>query len=695
VKEDSMTIAEQRTTPERPAEAMRRPNGGIIRAGRLLLLALSILAAAPSPSFAQRLGENLSQVSIEDLMKIEITSASRKEQPTADVAAAVFVITHDDIRRSGMTTIPDLLRMAPGVDVAHMNGNEWAVSVRGFNGVYANKLLVLVDGRSLYSQVFAGVFWDTEDLMLDDIDRIEVIRGPSAAMWGANAVNGVINIITKSTADTQGGLVRVDAGRFGTQGAVRYGGTLGAATYRLYSQWTGRNESLIAPGTGANDASHSTTTGFRADWSAKPDAFVAEGAFTAGQTRALWLNLDPKTAASEPIANEVGDTQGGHVLGRWTHTRAGGGSLQVQSFVEIAGRQGAFAIYDRHVVDVDTQYHTALGLHQDVVAGAGYRFIGERVAGLFGFSLTPESERSSLATAFIQDEIGLFGSRLAVTLGTQVQHDSLSGTGVQPTARAIWTGLPRQRLWAATSRALRTPSMYERGLGLTFPAVPSASGLPLVVTSLGNPAIQTETLVDAEAGYRLEIGTGASVDVTGFVGRYEHLQTTETGQPVIQFVPSPTILVTTEFGNQLEATTRGLEVAVHWAPVRAWRLDGSYSAFHVAPKLSATSSDPNAATSDEGTPRAQWQARSAFSPGTRATISVALIHVGPIVQSHVPGYSRADINAEWRFSNHLSIVAIGQNLLEAAHAEGAGTGSSFMLMTEVPRGASLRLKWTF
>jgi iron complex outermembrane receptor protein len=329
-----------------------------------------------------------------------------------------------------------------------------------------------------------------------------------------------------------------------------------------------------------------------------------------------------------------------------------------------------------------------------VVAGTGYRFIGERVAGLFGFSLTPEEESTTLVTAFVQDEIGLFGNRLAVTLGSQVQHDSNAGTGVEPTARAIWKALPRQRLWASTSRALRTPSMFERGLRLTFPPVPSASGLPLVVTALGNPGIGTESLVDAEVGYRLEIGTAASIDVTGFGGRYDHLQTTEAAPPIVQFVPSPQILATTQFGNQLAATTRGLEVAGHWMPVPAWRLDGSYTAFHLAPKLSATSQDPTAATNDGSAPRNQWQVRSTFSPGTRATISVALFHVGQLEQSQVAGYTRADLIADWRFSSHLSVAAIGQNLLDAAHAEAVGAGS-FLLATQVPRATSLRLRWTF
>ena len=649
--------------------------------------------AVSSPGLAQRRVPDLSQVSIEDLMSLEITSASRKEQRAADVAAAVFVITHDDIRRSGMTTIPDLLRLAPGVDVAHINSNKWAVSVRGFNGLYANKLLVLVDGRGLYNRLFSGVLWDAEDLLLDDIDRIEVIRGPGAAIWGANAVNGVINIVTKATADTQGGLVRVDGGPLGEQAAVRYGGTIGAAGYRLYSQWTGRDQSLIAPGTRANDRSHSVTTGFRADWTAQPDALTLEGDFTAGQARALWPNLNPRTAAREPLANDPSDAQGGHLLGRWTHTRANGASLQIQSFADIAGRQEPVGNYDRRVFDVDTQYHTALGAHQDLVAGAGYRVIDEEFSGHVGFSLTPDDDHSSLVTAFAQDEIELLGNRLSVTLGSQVQYDSESGAGVQPTARVMWKALPRQRLWAATSRALRTASLQDRGIRVDYPPVPSASGLPLVVTLLGNPAAETEELVDAEAGYRIEIGTAGSIDVTGFVGRYDHLVTQEPSAPVIQFVPSPQILVTTRFGNQLEATTRGFEIAGHWTPVPAWRIDGSYTAFHLTPQLAATSLDPSAAAEDGSAPRTQWQLRSVFSPATRATVGVSIFHVGPLQLLQVDAYTRADISAEWRFTSRLS-VAIGQDLFNAAHAEFAGA-SSLLQATQVPRSASLRLRWTF
>ncbi len=661
--------------------------------GWLLLLIVCVLLLDSSPGLAQGRPRDLTQVSLEDLMDIEVTSASRKEQPAGDVAAAIFVITRDDIRRSGMTTIPDLLRLAPGVQVAQINANKWAVSVRGFNDLFANKLLVLVDGRSVYNRLFSGVLWDAEDLMLDDIERIEVIRGPGAALWGANAVNGVINIITRASSETQGTLVRVDAGSSGQQGALRYGGTVGSTPYRVFAQWTGRDESLIAPGTGADDASQSIRTGFRTDWVTGPDAFMLEGGLTAGRARALWPNLDPQTAARDPIVNDPSDALGGHFLGRWTHKRANGASLQIQSFADIASRQEPVVDYHRQAVDVDAQYHTTLGGRHDLVAGGGYRFIAERFAGRVGFSLNPAEGRSSLLSAFAQDEIQFFENRLAVTLGGQVQYDSDSGAGVQPTVRVMWKPRSGQRLWAATSRALRTPSLTDQGIRLIYPPVLTDSGLPLIVALQGNPLAETESLVDAEAGYRVEIGTAASIDVTGFVGRYDRLRTQEPGAPVVRFVPSPQILVTTLFSNQLQATTRGLEVAGQWSPMSAWRLDGSYTAFDVSPRLAAASQDPNAGRTDGNAPRAQWQLRSVLSPGTRATVGVSIFHVGTLEELQVEAYTRTDVRAEWRFSSRVSAVVIGQNLFDAAHAEFGGP-TTLLLATQVPRSVIVQLRWT-
>ena len=656
-------------------------------------LALLLSTVRPEAALAQTNPRGLAQVSLEDLMNIEITSASRKEERAADVAAAVYVITQEQIQRSGMTTIPDLLRLVPGVDVAQINSNKWAVSVRGFNGLYANKLLVLVDGRSLYNRIFSGVLWGSADLMLDDVDRIEVIRGPGAAVWGANAVNGVINIVTKSAADTRGGLVRVDGGSFQSQGAARYGGTLGSGAYRVYSQWTGNDGSLMAPGSQANDASHNLTSGFRADWSTRPDAFVVEGSFTAGQQRALWPNLNPQTASLEPIANVPSDSRSGNVLGRWTHSSASGASLQVQSFVDIEHRQEPIGDYERNMVDIDTQYHRSLGARHDLVAGAGFRFFDEKFAGHVGFGLNPAIGDSKLVTAFAQDEVRLAGGRVAVTLGAQIQHDTDVGVGVQPTARALWKVSDGQRLWAAASRALRTPSLDERGISIDFPPATGPGGVPVLISVRGNPSAQTENFVDAEGGYRLEIGRAASVDVTGFTGRYHNLHTQEPTAPVFEVAPVPHISEVVQFGNLLQADTRGLEVAGHWSPIAAWHLDASSTFFRLFPHP-GTSLDPASAAYDGNAPRHQWQLHSGFPIGRRGTLDAVVLHVGMLAQTGVAAYTRADIRAEWRVTDHLSAIVVGQNLLDASHSEFASS-VSFLTATQIPRSASFRLRWMF
>lgn len=558
--------------------------------------------ATPTAGFAQRGPPDLSQLSIEDLMRIEITSVARREQRVADVAAAVFVITADDIRRSGLTSIPDLLRLAPGVDVAQINSNKWAVSVRGFNDLRANKLLVLVDGRSLYNRLFSGVLWDEPDVMLDDIDRIEIIRGSGAAIWGANAVNGVINIVTRSSADTQGGLVRIHGGNAGQQAAVRYGGTAGASRYRVYAQWTDRAASLIEPGTDADDASQAITTGFRFDRVTRPGELMLEGALTAGRTRALWANLDPQTAILEPYANTPSEAVGGHLLGRLTHTQANGGALQIQGFLDLADRFEPLADFKRRTFDLDAYYHVTLGRRHELVAGLGYRLAHEHFSGHTGVSLGPGVHVTWLLTGFLQDEVAFLGNRLAVTLGSQFQYDSEAGAGVQPTARVMWKGLPRQRVWAAVSRALKTPSLEDIAIRVDFPPQSGPGGLPVFVTALGNPLAETEELVSVEGGYRVEIGTRGSIDVTAFAGRYDHLNTQEWGAPVFSAVPSPRVLVTTTVGSQLAATTRGLEVAANWEPAGFWRLDGNYSAFAITPTLAAGSLDVAAATFDASVP---------------------------------------------------------------------------------------------
>lgn len=386
---------------------------------------------------------DLTLLSIEELMNVEITSASRKEQRLADVPAAVYVITQEDIRRSGMTSLPELFRLVPGTHVAQINSNKWAIAVRGFNNLFADKLLVMIDGRTVYDRLNSGVFWESLDVPLDQIERIEVIRGPGGATWGANAVNGVINVITKPAGETRGMAASLRNGSFdGTHGSVRYGGALGDAAYRVFSQWSGRDRSRIDRNTSANDTWESQTHGFRLDWDHQADGLTLQGGTTLARLRGLW------PAPSGPVGagtgfNEWTYTREYHVLGRWTHRRGNGSSLELQSFADF--RHNVDTVNPRQLLaDVDAKYHTRIGSRHDVVVGGGYRFLHEQTDGSFAFSISPRHLDESIVNAFVQDEIAL-GKRIQLSLGTKVERDTFAGWGVQPTGRVMWSLVPRQQ----------------------------------------------------------------------------------------------------------------------------------------------------------------------------------------------------------------------------------------------------------
>jgi iron complex outermembrane receptor protein len=659
-----------------------------------MLVLVAALAAAGGATGVLAQTTDLSLVSLEDLMNIEVTSASRKEQRADAVPAAVYVITQDDIRRSGMTTVPELLRLVPGLDVAQINANKWAVSARGFNGLFSNKLLVLVDGRSIYDPLNSGQFLETEDLVLEDIDRIEVVRGPGGAVWGANAVNGVVNILTKSTADTQGASVRLSAGTFERfQGSARYGGSIGAATYRVFTQWSDHSDSLSSRLTPAGDGWSAMSTGFRVDWKAARSAFMVESNFSAARLDALWVKVDPTAPPGAALQTLGGsDTQVVNVLGRWTHSSEAGSVLQVQSFFDSRPR---FDIPTgqslQKTVDLDVQYRTKLWARHDVVVGAGSRVTHEVLDGGTAVSVTPSDSDRSVGNAFVQDEIALAGNTVHVTLGSKVEHDTYASWGVQPTARALWDLPRRQHVWAALSRALRTPSLFDLGIRGNLALIPSAQGLPIEIGLLGNPDYRTERVLATEAGYRVDLRTTATLDITGFSNRYSGLQTNEPIPPYVEFAPGPPhVLVATQYANLLDADTAGIELAGRWQPSRRWRLDGSYTGFRFTPRVNAASRDLAAATADDSAPRQQWQLHSSVSLGPRAEIDAAFFRVGSLSQLSVPAYSRADARLEVKLTSRLSALIVGQNLFDRGHAEFGGVNNP-VETTLVPRSARVQL----
>ena len=653
------------------------------------MLALSGIATEATAQ-AGPLSTDLGRATLEDLLKIQITSASRKEQRADDTPSAVSVITQDEIRRSGMRTLPELFRLVPGVQVAQINSSTWAVSIRGLNDQFSNKLLVLIDGRSVYKRNSSGVFWDLEDVVLDDIDRIEVVRGPGGAVWGANAVNGVINVVTKSAKDTPGALVRVGGGTFdGTGVTARYGGSFGNAAYRVYSQWTGRRDTTLANLAPADDAWNVLTNGLRADWSRGGDDVTVDGSVRTGDGRGLWKTLEGPTSAVRRT-DGTSSFRNGSVLGRWIHRRENGSALQVQSFAMFSHRLDKLT-EDENIYDVDLQYHTKIGARHDIVTGGGYREVDNTTSQTFSFSLTPATSETAVTNVFTQDEIAL-GTRVRLNLGAKLEHDAIAGWGLQPTARMMWDPSPRHHVWAAASRALRTPSRLDLSARANVAAI-AARPLPILIGVLGNPDYQTEELLDAEAGYRIDLGSRVSVDVATFRGHYTGLTTNEPQAPVIEATPGPPhLLIATRFENHLQADTAGVEIATHVAPAPNWRVDASYSGFRFTPHRDATSRDQAAATFDGNAPAHQWQLRSSVSLGPRTEVDAGLFRTGAQRSLGVPAYTRADARVEVKLTGHLSAVAAARNLFDPAHAEFVALA---VASTQVPRSADIQLVWRF
>jgi iron complex outermembrane receptor protein len=659
---------------------------------RILLVVALVAGSAVSLRAQSPAGpRDLAGQTLEDLLNIEITSASRKEQRIDDVPAAVYVITQEDIRRSGLRTLPELFRLVPGMQVAQLDSHNWAVSVRGFNSLFSNKLLVLVDGRTIYNRAYSGVIWSVQNLLLDDIDRIEVIRGPGATIWGANAVNGIINIITKSAADTKGTVARIGGGTFeGQTAALRYGGAHGNTAYRVYSQWADHGQSTLGSGVRGGDPWNVFSAGGRLDRTEGPHAFLLQGTFADSNTRQLGA------PAHQGRDDRTSDTQQASALVRWTLTRTGGSALQIQAFVD----------YDRvrtnvpaepnveHVADLDLNYHVHFGTRHDLVAGGGYRHSNQSFGELPGLSVVPSASSTALANTFAQDEIAL-GRHVTVTLGSKAEHDSVAGWNVQPTARAMWTLGQSQHVWAGVSRALRSPSAYDLGVRAQVPG-PSAGGLPTVVAISGNPEYQTEKLRNAEVGYRITLGPAVAVDVTTFRGHYSDLPVLMPGAPSLDFTTgAPRLIVPMRLENLLEADTIGTEVSTRWMPSRRFSLDGSYSYLQIERHTDVVGAVAAQAL-DDITPQHQWQLHSSAWLTRRIELGAALYHVGQVSNLAIPAYTRADLRFAVNVSDRLSVAVTGQNLTEREHAESVGDGlGTGVVPTLVPMSASAQLVWKF
>lgn len=653
-------------------------------------------AQVPSPT--QAVGKNLSQMSIEELMNLEVTSGAKKEEPVQRTAAAIFVITQEDIRRSGATTLPDLLRMVPGLDVAQIDGNTWAVSSRGFNSSSANKLLVLVDGRTVYSPVFSGVIWDSQDQFLADIDRIEVIRGPGSVLWGSNAVNGVINIITKSAENTQGGLLTAAGGNVeGGYGSAQYGGKIGGlGFYRVFAKGFDKAPVPSNPGEATQDGWLLEHAGFRTDWTlSKRDSLTVEGDIFHSLSNGysgFTTSLNP--LISGPLAGDR-RSAGGDTLGRWHRTLSPSSEFSLQVSFDRTNLDIESAGGDADTLDVNFQHEFAIGKRQTIVWGAEYKHIVIRIGNTSSITFTPSRFTENLWNGFLQDQIELIPSRLRLTVGLGIEQDYSTGFEIQPDVRLLWTPSTHRTFWLATSKALRGLTPSDTSIQVYPGAVPAGGGLLLVPQVSGNPALNPEIEYSQQTGYRTELRNNLSLDIALYYNCYTRLVGQDAGVPVLQTASLPFYLLLPEtLNNKIHGETHGLELSSTWKVFPRWSLTGSYSwldgAFH-----------DNSAGAPAGTtatilqsPRHQFSIRSNINLPHRLELDAALYKnsiVDPLV---APQYTRLDLRLGWHFGEKVEFSMVGQNLLSPSHLEFGGA-STFVLAVPILRSYYGKVTWHF
>ena len=674
--------------------------------GGVCVMALSIVNCRALDEVA---AGSLAGVSLEELMDMRVTTVARGESTVGQSPAAIFVITPEMIRRSGATTFPEILRMVPGMNVAHIDGNKWTVSARGFNDRFGNKLLVQVDGRTVYNALFPGVYWADVDYVLADIDRIEVIRGPGASVWGANAVNGIINIITKSAKDTHGGLLSGGGGNEERGFAnFRFGGQLGDNLhYRVFGKWAERDDQFSLEGR-PNDQWITARTGLRLDWTPNArDTLTFDGGYfyvKPGNNQSFASPLPP-TFSISGIESEI--ARGGHALARWTRQLDAESNFVLQVYWDRLNHDSTkdFTHFHIETYDVDFQHQFPLGARQKVTWGLGYRFtnlfLGSTpMDGGFVTNAEPQHRDTNVVSTFVQDEIALVPKRLSLTLGSKFERNDFTGFEYQPTGRLLWTPTARQSAWLAVSRGVRTPGFVPDELEFTL--LPFTPGVPVFPRLTGNTGLKAEKLTAFELGYRAQATDRFSFDIATFYNVYDDLIVL-TPQDLV-LIPGGAVVPLRQ-GNNMKGETYGVEVSAIWQVTDWWRLHGSYSFLQM--ELHAKTGGQNAVqigalngqayVIEHSSPQNQAYVRSSFDlPG-----HVELDLIGRYVDSlagFTPGiksYIACDARLAWKPRENLEIAIVGQNLLDAQHPENGTNPQVRTPLVEIRRGvfAEVTLRW--
>jgi iron complex outermembrane recepter protein len=651
---------------------------------------VGLLGVTAALGWSQR---DLGEASLEELLNTKITSLSKKEQKLSQAAAAVFVINQDDIRRSGATSIPDLLRMAPGVEVAQINANRWAVSIRGFNNAYANKVLVLIDGRSVYTGTFSGVIWDQFGMPVEEIERIEVIRGPGGSVWGANAVSGVINIVTKSSQDTKGGLVALGGGSSVTNDdTVRYGGDLGrSGAYRVFGRYSRASDFHAPGGARAGDSWDRKQGGFRTDWTLSPrTSLTVEGNYYYNHGgQALTGSLFP--AQPGQLFASGFFAQGGDVGAQWKHTLAGGSEESLQLYYTAWDRNEQSTPVSDRSLDIEYQNHFHLGSRHDLVAGLGYRRDTGTLKGTEWIWFSPPTRTDNLASGFFQDEIAL-GSTVRLTIGSKFEHNSYTGFEFEPTLRLAWAATPKSTFWVSANRAIAQPAQYETSIAAIVGSVPVDTTTTALVWLYGNPHLQAEEFRDCELGYRNQFARNLSLDLATFVGSYHNLVALQP-QPM-KVMPQPAgvqIQLPTVIANTNKQFTYGGELSVNWDVNQRWRLSTGYALVEQASTTNGASFLSGTGLSTD--PKHAVEAHSRLDLPGKLEFDQRLWWISELPANNTPSHTKVDVRLGRRLGESAEISITGQNLLRPRFVE---FGDSYGFAgTANPRSVFGQLSWFF
>jgi iron complex outermembrane receptor protein len=624
------------------------------------------LSYAGSPS---NIPDDLTRLTLEELMDIQVTSVSKGPEDFSKAASAIFFLTQEDLRRSGVNTIPEALRMVPGVQVSQIDSSTWAISARGFNSRFANKLLVLIDGRSVYTHVFAGVFWDEQDLVLEDVERIEVIRGPGGTLWGANAMNGIINIITKNSKETLGGQVSAGGGNLDRFiGSIRYGEKVGDnAAVRVWGKYYNRSNLDDLQGNPAPDEFESGRGGMRLDWDvSETNSLTLQGDVFAGEYAAKTSNAVTSLApiATADVTRDA-QIRGGNFIARWKHRFSETSDLALQFFYN-RDHRGSLLLRELLVdtYDLEFQHRFQMGDRHEILWGLGHRFIKDSFENSIGISYFPSNHLNFISNAFIQDKISLIENELYFTVGSKFSINNFTGFEFQPNARLAWTPNDRHTVWAAVSRAVRTPNRSEDSGRFNASAVPG----PAVAVIQGQPNFESEDLLAVELGYRVRPHKSLFFDVAAFANFYDDLQSFEFETPF--FNPSPGFVeapIVTR--NRLEGKTYGVELATTWDATDWWRLNGSFTWLEMDLQKDPASTDFSVMDLEDVDPEFQWSLRSHMDLPSNWEFDQSLYYVDALKSQQVRSYFRLDLRVGWRPTKNIEVSIVGQNLLDNQHQE--------------------------